>query len=158
MPSFIFNGIAIVLIFLIPSLSHLTGIALYKFDPMRLMLFAAILITNRKNSYLIAILLPLVSFLISAHPYLYKVALISGELVINLWLFYYLITKTKNVFFSTLISIVTSKAIYYLVKYILIRSFMVNDHLVGTSFTFQLALVFILSLLMSIYFKRNLIK
>lgn len=154
--SVLFDFIAVALIFLIPSFSHLVGIPLYILDPMRLMVFAGILITNKKNSYIIAILLPLVSFIISSHPYFYKIFLISGELLLNLWLFYALFEKSKNVFLSSLLSIIASKAIYYLFKYLMISALLINDSLVSTSIYVQLMVTVVLSIIMALTFRKTL--
>ena len=143
--SVIFNVFAIAFIFLIPSFSHLLGFALYNIDPMRFALFLAILITNRKNAYFVALLLPLVSFLISSHPYLYKVMLISGELLINTWLFYFLSDRFKNVFASAFVSILVSKSAYYLVKFMLISFALVETNLISTSLVVQLVVTILIS-------------
>ena len=153
--SILFDFIAVVFIFLVPSISHLVGIPLYILDPMRCALFFAILFTNKKNTYTIALLLPMVSFLISSHPYFYKVFLISSELVINVWLFYFFAEKFKNVFFITLTSIIISKAIYYLFKFILMGFLSINDSLVSTSITIQLFVALALSIIMTIFFRKQ---
>jgi len=151
----IFDILAISFIFLLPSFSHLVGIPLYIFDPMRFALFLAILITNKKNSYAIALLLPLVSFLISSHPYFYKVFLISGELLLNVWLFYFFVEKFKNVFLSSLTSIIVSKTIYYLFKFAFISFLLINDTLVSTSIIIQVVVSLALSIVMAILFRKE---
>ena len=153
--SILFDFIAVVFIFLVPSISHLVGIPLYILDPMRCALFFAILFTNKKNTYTIALLLPMVSFLISSHPYFYKVFLISSELVINVWLFYLFAEKFKNVFLTTLASIIISKAIYYLFKFILMGFLSINDSLVSTSITIQLFVALALSIIMTTFFRKQ---
>ncbi len=153
--SVLFDFLSVAFIFLIPSISHLVGMPLYIFDPMRFALFLAILITNKKNSYAIALLLPLVSFLISSHPYFYKVFLISGELLLNVWLFYFFAEKFKNVFFTTLVSIILSKTIYYLFKYVFISFLLINDSLVSTSILIQITVSLALSLVMAILFRKE---
>ncbi|MHC1704192.1 MAG: hypothetical protein AB9846_09820 [Tenuifilaceae bacterium] len=155
LPSLLFDMVAVAFIFLLPSISHLMGFAMYKLDPMRLALFSAILFTNRKNAYLIAMLLPFVSFIISAHPYFYKVFLISGELLLNVWLFYFVAEKFKNVFFASLISIIISKAVYYLFKYIFISFLLINDSLVSTSILIQIIVSVVLSVIMAFAFRRE---
>lgn len=153
--SVLFDFLSVAFIFLIPSISHLVGMPLYIFDPMRFALFLAILITNKKNSYAIALLLPLVSFLISSHPYFYKVFLITGELLLNVWLFYFFAEKFKNVFFTTLVSIILSKTIYYLFKYVFINFLLINDSLVSTSILIQIAVSLALSIVMAILFRKE---
>ena len=71
----------------IPSLSHATALPLYRFEPMRLLLFVAILTTNRRNALLMALWLPLLSFLTSGHPIFPKFVLIQGDLVATPWVY-----------------------------------------------------------------------
>lgn len=153
--SILFDFIAVVFIFLVPSISHLAGIPLYILDPMRSVLFLAILFTTKKNTYTIALLLPLVSFLISSHPYFYKVFLISSELIINVWLFYFFAERFKNVFLISLVSIFISKTIYYLFKFILIGFLSINDSLVSTSISIQILVALALSIITTIFFRRE---
>ena len=58
----IYDFIALSIIYLIPTLSHIFSFPVYYLDPMRLMVFLVIIHTNKKNSYIIAATLPLVSF------------------------------------------------------------------------------------------------
>jgi len=153
--SILFDFLAVTFIFLIPSISHLAGIPLYAIDPMRFVLFLAILITNKKNTYAIALLLPLFSFLISSHPYFYKVFLISGELLLNVWLFYFFADKFKNIFLSSFASIIISKAFYYLFKYIFITFLLINDSLISTSILIQLIVSLALSIVMMVSFRKE---
>ncbi|MHB9041680.1 MAG: hypothetical protein ACYC4T_13585, partial [Melioribacteraceae bacterium] len=103
-----------------PALSHLIAIPIYLLDPMRIILLLSIVHTSKKNVFLLALALPLLSFIISAHPYFVKSLLIASELMINAFLFFYLIKFFKNSFMSALVSIAISKVYYYLVKFSLI--------------------------------------
>lgn len=154
-PLVIFNVFAVAFIFLLPAISHLIGFAIYQLDPMRIALFSAILITNRKNTYFIALLLPIVSFIISAHPYFYKVFLISSELLLNVWLFYFLGAKIKNLFLATLSSILISKCVYYLLKFMMIRFLLINDSLVSTSLIIQGVMVLVFSIAITLFSKKG---
>lgn len=154
-PLVIFDVFAVAFIFLLPAISHLIGFAIYQLDPMRIALFSAILLTNRKNTYFIALLLPIVSFIISAHPYFYKVFLISSELLLNLWLFYFLGARFKNLFLATLSSILISKFVYYLFKFMMIRFLLINDSLVSTSLIIQGIMALVFSLAITILFKKQ---
>jgi len=135
----------LLLIYFLPAISHLFAFPIYYLDPMRIALVVALIHTSKKNAYIIAITLPLFSFLISSHPQILKSFLLSAELIINLGLFFFLKDKLKNVFASLFISIVISKVIYYLLKYVLIYSALLNDKLFSTPFYFQLISVFVLS-------------
>ena len=105
----VFDLIALLAIYLIPAVSHLLSFPVYYLEPMRIMLILAIVHTSRKNAYLIALTLPLFSMLISAHPSLVKTSLITGELLLNVWLFFLLSEKLSNKIWVSFHSIVVSK-------------------------------------------------
>ena len=71
----------------VPALSHAAAFPLYRFEPMRLLLFVAILYSSRRNALVMALWLPLLSLLTSGHPVFPKVVLIQGELVLNVLVF-----------------------------------------------------------------------
>jgi len=116
----LFDIIALAFIYFVPTISHMLNFPLYLIEPMRIALILALVHTTKRNAYIIAITLPLFSFLVSAHPVFYKMLLISGELILNVWLFYLVYSKTKNAFASILSSILLSKALYYLAKFLII--------------------------------------
>jgi len=141
----VFDLIALLAIYLIPAVSHLLSFPVYYLEPMRIMLILAIVHTSRKNAYLIALTLPLFSMLISAHPSLVKTSLITGELLLNVWLFFLLSEKLSNKTLSIFLSIVVSKAFYYLVKFLLITSALISGDLISTPMYIQIIMLFILS-------------
>jgi len=134
-------------IYFLPAISHLFAFPVYYLDPMRIALVVALIHTSKKNSFLIALTLPLFSFIISSHPQLIKSFLLSTELLLNLAFFFLLKDKLKNVFVSLLASIIISKAIYYLLKFAFINFALLNDSLFSTPYYFQI----ISALLLSIY-------
>ncbi|MBQ9639494.1 MAG: hypothetical protein IJV22_08055 [Bacteroidales bacterium] len=76
---------------LVPTFSHLLSIPLYQADPMRLLLLAGmLLVANRRNAYLLACALPLVSCLVSGMPTPTKVLIMVAELNVQVALFYQL--------------------------------------------------------------------
>ena len=135
----------LLMIYFLPAISHLFAFPVYYLDPMRIALVVALIHTSKKNAYIIALTLPLFSFLISSHPQIIKSFLLSAELVINLSLFYLLKDKLKNVFTSLFISIIISKVIYYSLKFALISFALLNDRLFSTPFYFQLISAVLLS-------------
>ncbi len=143
--SFLFDILALAFIYFVPTISHMLNVPLYLVEPMRIMLIMAIAHTAKRNAYLIALTLPLFSFLVSAHPHMLKVMLITIELVINVWLFYYLSKKWKNYFGSMLTSIFLSKGIYYLMKYALISFAFLDSSLVSTPVFLQIITMVIYS-------------
>lgn len=132
-------------IYFLPAISHLFAFPIYYLDPMRIALVVALIYTSKKNTYIIALTLPLFSFIISSHPQILKSFLLSAELIINLSCFFLLKEKLKNLFASLFISIVISKVIYYSLKFVLIYFALLNDKLFSTPFYFQLISVIILS-------------
>ncbi|MCP4573685.1 MAG: hypothetical protein GY838_15105 [bacterium] len=122
----------------IPSLSHATAFPLYKFEPMRLLLFGAILWSSRRNALVMALWLPLLSMLTSGHPVFPKVVLIQGELVLNVLVFYALARGSERFLLAASVSVVASKALYYGAKYVLIRTALLGGDLVATPPVYQL--------------------
>ena len=141
-----FDLIALSVIYLVPTISHIIGFPLYYLDPMRLMVFLIIIHTDRKNSYLIAGTLPLVSFLTSSHPVLLKSLIMSGELMINVWLFFKLSDLLMNNFVSALFSIVIAKGFYYAVKYLFVSTSLISSDIIATPLYYQLIIIIAISL------------
>jgi len=130
--------IALALIYFIPTLSHLVSFPLYYAEPMRIMVILAIAHTTKRNAYLLAFTLPLFSLMVSGHPVLFKSLLMSFELAVNVFLFYQISKKVENQFFSMLISIILSKTIYYVFKFVLISFTVLKLDLISTPLLIQL--------------------
>lgn len=123
----------------VPALSHAAAYPVYMFDPMRLLIFAAILWSGRRNALVMALWLPLLSMLTSGHPVFPKVVLIQGELVLNVLVFYGLARGTDRFVLAAAVSVVASKAAYYVAKFLLIRTALLGGDLVATPPLYQLA-------------------
>jgi hypothetical protein len=143
--SFVFDLIALLVIYLVPTFSHLLSFPVYYLEPMRIMLILAIVNTTRKNAYLIAFTLPLLSLLISGHPSLIKTSLITGELLLNVGLFFFISEKLTNKTLSIFLSIVVSKIFYYLVKFLLVTSALISGDFISTPIYIQIIMLFVLS-------------
>jgi len=141
----IFDLLALLAIYLVPAISHYLSFPIYYLEPMRIMLILAIVHTNRRNVYLIALTLPVFSLLISAHPSLIKTLLITGELFLNVWLYFLLTDQKLNKVLSISLSIILSKIVYYLLKLMLVNFSLLNGDLVSTPVYFQALVVFILT-------------
>jgi len=135
----------LLMIYFLPAISHLFAFPVYYLDPMRIALVVALIHTSKKNAFIIALTLPLFSFLISSHPQIIKSFLLSAELVINLGLFFLLKDKLKNVFTSLILSILISKVVYYPLKFAFISFALLDDKLFSTPFYFQLISAVLLS-------------
>ena len=123
----------------IPSLSHAATFPFYMFDPMRLLVFAALLFSSRRNALLMALWLPLLSTLTSGHPVFPKFMLIQAELALNVIIFGVLFVNERRFVPAAAVSIVASKAFYYLVKFILVKVALLDGAVVSTPWTYQAA-------------------
>lgn len=146
----------LVIVYLIPSLSHLLGFPLYLLDPMRCMVLGSLLfLGNKKNSFLLAITLPLFSFILSGHPIVIKNALIAIELVTNLTLFFLFVSKHLNEGISMFLSIVLSKFLYYGLKYMCIISGLLSVELLSTSLVLQFIVAIVISFAFYLWYKKR---
>lgn len=150
--------IVLLLLYVIPSLSHLTAIPFYLMDPMRIMVLGSFLFLkeNKYNALLLAISLPLVSFLFSGHPVFPKNILISMELAINVLLISFLTKRSDKIFIPVFVSIILSKIVYYLAKWFLIMGGALSTNIVDTNLLIQLVVALVLSSLYSKYYKHYL--
>ncbi len=154
----ILDTAAILVITFLPAISHLISIPLYLFEPMRVILVLSIMFTSRRNTYLIALALPLFSYLISAHPAFVKLFLISSELLLNIYLFSLLEKKTGNIFASLLTAILIGKVYYYILKAGLISVGLLKGELVSTPVYLQLIIALVMSLTAHFYIKKMKVK
>ena len=141
----VLNSAGLLLIYFTPALSHLLNFPLYLIEPMRLVLIVAMLHSDRRNAYLLALTLPVFSFAVSAHPVFYKMLLISAELSLNVWLFFMLRNKFRNDFAAMLSAIVISKVAYYLLKFGFIYFALIGTGLFSTPIWIQVVTSFIFS-------------
>jgi hypothetical protein len=142
-------------IYFLPAISHLFAFPIYYLDPMRIALVFALIFTSKRNAFLIALSIPLFSFLISSHPSVLKSILLAVELTINLGLFYLIKDKINNLFISFFVSVIISKVVYYLLKFFFINFGMLNDKLISTPIVFQIASAIILSFTIYLLGKKN---
>lgn len=143
--SIIFDIIALAVIYFVPSLSHLFNVPIYLVEPMRIMLILAMVHTNKTNAYLIALTLPLFSFLISSHPNIYKGLIMTIELLLNVWLFFEISKRISNHFAAMISAIIISKLIYYLMKWALINFAIIESKLFSTPIYLQIITTVIFS-------------
>lgn len=136
--SLIINSLALLLIYFTPAISHLMNFPLYLVEPMRIMLILAMVHSDRRNAYLLAVTLPLFSFAVSGHPLFYKMLLITTELMLNVWIFFLLNSRLKNAFASMFFAIVLSKIVYYLLKAGFISFALIGPGLFSTPVWIQL--------------------
>ncbi len=140
----IIDSTFILAVIYLPSLSHLLELPLYRLEPMRMLLILALPFTGRGNAYLLALILPLASFLTSGHPVPAKAMLMGGELLVNVWLFWYLMQRFSSPLGAMLGGITFSKLGYYGIKLALIQMALLGPPLISTPLWIQgiLAIVF----------------
>lgn len=146
---------ALLAITLTPALSHLLALPIYLLEPMRIMLVLSIIHTSKKNSYAIALMLPIFSFLISAHPSIIKTLLISSELILNVWLFNLVLNNIRNVFVSMIAGILISKVFYYSIKFGLMSIGLLSGDLAATPIYLQFVIALVLSTYSYFMFKGS---
>lgn len=153
--SLLLDVIAVLFIVFLSDLSRFISYPIYVLDPMRMMLILAFAFTPRWNAWVLAILLPFVSYFLGAHPHLTKTSLMAIELLLNVWLFYYLLDKTKMALLSIIISIVFSKAVYYLLKFICIQMGWLSGELMATPIDIQLTTTVVFSVFIFLVYLFN---
>jgi hypothetical protein len=141
----IIDLLAVALIYFIPTFSHLFALPIYYIEPMRLMVIIAIAHTSKKNALILAATLPIFSFVFSTHPIFLKTLLITGELILMVFVYYFFSKKINNNLVSILLGIGLSKIAYYNVKYLLIVSVLINGDLISTPIYIQFAMMIIFS-------------
>lgn len=143
--SLIISLCGLLLVYFLPDISSLLKIPLYLFEPMRVMIIIAIVHTTKVNAYILAVLLPAVSYLFSNHPSVIKVLILSGDLILNIFFYYRLIKFRVNKFLLMSLCIFGSKLAYYLVKYLLIQFSVMAGDLIATPLYIQFLIVISLS-------------
>lgn len=136
---------SILLIYFVPEISRLLDIKLYLFEPMRVIIIIAMIHTSKENAYTLAVLLPAASLFFSNHPSVIKTLILSGDLLLNIFLYYSLIKFKINKFLLMSMCIIASKLAYYLAKYLLIQFSVLKGHLIATPLYIQILIVIILS-------------
>ncbi len=142
-------------IYFTPAISHLFNFPVYYLEPMRIMAIIAIAHTSRKNAYLLAFTLPVFSFLVSSHPSIIKTGLITGELLLNVWLFTFLSRILKNNFIAMLSSIITAKVAYYVMKSLLIQISLMEGGLMATPLIIQVITTIVFSAYIYLWLKKK---
>ena len=107
----------------VPALSHVLALPLYKMNPMLLCLLAGmLLVRDRRNAFLLALLMPTVSMLVSGMPVAMKALCMTGELLTIVGVMQALNGKrrAKNVLLSVMLAILAGKVVYYVLKAIVI--------------------------------------
>lgn len=139
----------------LPALSHMFGFPFYLLEPMRILLILSIAHTSKQNSFAVAAALPIFSFILSAHPAVFKSLLILSELSLNVWLFFVLSKKFNNYFGGMAVSIILAKLFYYGAKYLMVHVGLIDGDLVTTPIYLQALVGLVLSAYIYFAWKKN---
>ena len=132
------DAAAVLFVFAVPALSHLTSVPFYLLDPMRMAVLGALLFSrNWKNALVLALALPLFSFAVSGHPVYPKFLLIAVELSVNVLLFAWL-SRKMNAGIAAFVSILLSKVLYYGFKAAVLSAGLLQADLISTTIWWQL--------------------
>ena len=143
------------LIYMVPTFSHLLAFPLYLLDPMRLAVLGSVIFhVDKRNAYLLALTLPIFSFFIGGHPVFFKSAIIAIELISNVAILSLLERKFGFGFMAIFTSIISSKILYYGLKYVAITVGVLETTLVDTGLVIQIAVALFISLLYT-YMRRK---
>lgn len=138
---------------MIPTVSHLVSLPLYRFEPMRWVLLLNLLfVGNKRNAYIMAFTLPLFSFFVGSHPVFIKAIIMAVELVANVFI-YVKLSRWINDGLAMFIAIVASKLFYYAIKYVSITTGLIASSMVSTSLWIQLLVTVAISLAFLLFSK-----
>ena len=166
-PSFLIRGvlkgllldiIALAIVFFTPRIGQILHLPFYMVEPMRMMVVISIAHSNRANSYLLALTLPLFSWAVSGHPEFFKMLVMTSEITVNVFLYYLLLRKIDSVIMAMIVSIVVSKVFCYAL-YLLFFSMMFLQQEAEPSFLLaQVITTLIFSFYVYFVFKKTNLK
>ncbi|MBP9990134.1 MAG: hypothetical protein KBT45_01725 [Bacteroidales bacterium] len=133
----------------IPAVSHLVGFSVGVFNPMLLLLLGGmLLVSDHRNAYFLALLMPLCSYLLVGMPSFSKMICLCGELTAVVACFSMLSTKMRA-FPAILLSLFAAKGIYYGLKLLLL-----DGALVATPFAMQLPVMLLAASVFAFCFRK----
>ncbi len=146
-----FDAALLALACLIPAASHLLAVPLYKLNPMLALLLAGMLVgKDWRNALVLAVLMPLVSGLVTGMPAAPKMVCMMAELATVASLFGWL-SRRWAVLPAVLTAIVAGKMVYYAMKALIIAPAV----LVGTEWWMQLGTVLVWGGLFALLYRRD---
>jgi hypothetical protein len=144
--------LAVCVVIFMGDLSAFFKVPLYQYDLMRLLVIFAIAFTPRWNGFLLAVLLPLASWYFGGHPHILKSSLMIIELLVNVWLFWFLLDRIRFSLLSMVLAILFSKLLYYTLKYLCISQGWISGELVSTPVDLQVITGLLYSIFIFIVF------
>ena len=139
----IVDAMVLATICVVPALSHLFALPLYLLNPMTLCLMAGMLLVNdKRNAYMLALLLPLVSMMVSGMPIPSKCVCMVAELLAIVGV-YQIASQKIPTFFAIFTALLCGKGVFYLLKAIVVAPAV----LIGTGIGLQLSLTLLYAML-----------
>lgn len=147
----VLDTVLVTLACLVPAASHLFAVPLYVANPMLALLLAGMLFgRDWRNALVLAMLMPLVSCLLTGMPAAGKMVCMMAELAAVATMFGVLSRRWK-VLPAVLVSVVAAKGVYYGLKTMVLAPAV----LVGTEWWMQLGAVALWSGLFAMLYKRS---
>ena len=136
---------------LIPAVSHLLAVPLYKLNPMLALLLTGMLLgRDWRNALVLAVLMPVVSCLAVGMPTVPKMVCMVAELAVVAVMAGWLL-RHWNALPAVLTAVVAGKVVYYLLKAFILAPAV----LVGTEWWMQLGTVIVWGGLFAMFYKRG---
>ena len=136
---------------LVPTVSHLLALPLYMLNPMLALLLAGMLLgRDWRNALVLAVLMPLVSCLVTGMPAAPKMVCMMAELATVATLFGWL-SRRWAVLPAVLTAVLAGKVVYYVLKAVVIAPAV----LVGTAWWMQLGAVVLWCGLFALIYKSR---
>jgi hypothetical protein len=151
----ILDALALLLVFLTPKIGEAFNLPFYMLEPMRLMVVLSIANANRHNSYVLALILPFFSWAVSGHPEFLKMMVMTCELTVNIFLFYFLFQKSHNAFLSMILSIVASKILCYALYLVFFTIMFVKEEAEPSFLVAQVISTLVFSLYILFVFRKK---
>lgn len=146
----VLDTVLVTLACLVPAASHLFAVPLYVANPMLALLLAGMLFgRDWRNALVLAVLMPLVSCLLTGMPAAGKMVCMMAELATVATMFGVLSRRWK-VLPAVLVSVVAAKGVYYGLKAMVLAPAV----LVGTEWWMQLGVVVLWSGLFAMLYKK----
>ena len=146
----VLDTVLVTLACLVPAASHLFAVPLYVANPMLALLLAGLLIgRDWRNALVLAVLMPLVSCLLTGMPAAGKMVCMVAELATVATMFGWL-SRKWNVLPAVLVSVLAAKGVYYAMKAVVLAPAV----LVGTEWWMQLAAVLLWGGLFAMLYKK----
>ena len=126
----------------VPAISHVLSFPLYKLNPMAMCLLAGmLLVKDHRNAFLLAILMPLVSMLVTGFPIIDNTACMIPELMTVVALMCTIDKKMPSEV-SMFLSLLGGKIVFYTLRAL----FFSPAVLFGTSILLQISVLIVLSM------------